>query len=147
MGLDGIQPPIDLGKIAQHYGITLKKAKFSDDDALGQLDRKTKTIYVREDLSFPRMAFTIAHELGHFILHDKLDRTTFWRTTELNLEKQTEQEEQEANCFAASILMPRSEIIKWWSKTNDISFMASVFGVSNSAMAWRLKNLGVIEYS
>ena len=138
--------PVDLGKIAQAHGVELKRVKFADENALGQLDRPKKTIYVAQGISFPRVAFTVAHELGHFILHDA-EKTTFWRTNELNLEKQDKAEEQEANWFASSLLMPKNEVLRFWSKTHDISLLSTIFGVSNSAMGFRLKNLGLVDYA
>jgi Zn-dependent peptidase ImmA (M78 family) len=59
--------------------------------------------------------------------------------------------EKEANYFAANILMPEN-IVKDYIEKNDIDFyedldiqkMAKAFGVSSSAMTYRLINLGVI---
>lgn len=136
-----IEPPVDLEKIAEKYGISLKKVSFNEPDALGQLDRAQKTIYVSNGEYFPRMAFTIAHELGHYILHENKEKDTFWRLDIINIDKQDQNEETEANIFAASLLMPKSLVTLWWSKTRDASLMAKIFGVSQTAMQYRLKNL------
>ncbi len=146
-GEEQIVPPVDLGKVAKKYGLSLKKVNFSEPDALGQLDRVSKTIYVADGEYFPRVSFTIAHELGHYILHKDKQKDTFWRLDTVNLEMQDKTEEAEANTFAASLLMPKPLIEIWWSKTKDVTLMASVFGVSQAAMAYRLKNLGLTDYA
>lgn len=45
------------------------------DHYLGAFNTKRKIIYIHEDLleGDPRLPFTVAHELGHFYLHSKVD--------------------------------------------------------------------------
>lgn len=140
-----ITPPIDLGKIAQKFNVSLQKVKFKEPDAIGQFDRSKNAIYVTNGEFLPRMSFTIAHELGHFILHKEKLKETFWRFDFLNLDIQDKKEEAEANVFAASLLMPKNLVFSWWNKTKDVSVLASVFGVSQLAMQYRLKNLDLLE--
>lgn len=135
--------PVDLGRVAQRNGLTLKQATFSDTDALGKFDRTQKTIWVAEGEYLPRASFTIAHEIGHYVLH-KNDTEVFWRLDTINLEQQKPEEETEANWFAASLLMPRNHILRYWSQTHDRSLLAKIFGVSESAMLYRLKSLSLL---
>ena len=53
-------------------------------------------------------------------------------------------QEQEANWFAASLLMPKNIFIRFWTIIKDIDELASRFEVSNQAAYYRLKNLGMI---
>jgi len=110
-----INLPVNLGEAASSLGIELKLVKFENEDALGSLVRKEKTIYVADDMPPTRTAFTIAHELGHYVLHNRKD-DTYWRLDHLNLDRQDEKEETEANWFAASLLMPRKEVEKMVGK-------------------------------
>jgi Zn-dependent peptidase ImmA (M78 family) len=59
------------------------------------------------------------------------------------IDKQKKEEEQEANWFAAALLMPQDLMEAYWHSLQDIESMAKLFGTSYSAMQWRLKNLGL----
>lgn len=142
---DPIDLPINLQKILNQYGLHLKAAEFDQPDAWGLFDRSKQTIYVAKDATLPRAAFTIAHELGHFILHQDKQKETFWRMDGINMDVQDKTEEQEANWFAASLLMPKSLVLKYWQHSRSVENVAAIFGVSNTALVWRLKNLGVVE--
>src|SRR4051794_28798785 len=68
----GIQkPPIAVDVIAKHRGIKLQYEPF-EDDISGVLYRDfNQTIIGVSSLHHPnRQRFTIAHELGHFFLHE-----------------------------------------------------------------------------
>ena len=99
-----------------------------------------------------RIRFTIAHELGHFVLHkdtplfvDYTGEKIMFRNNDSSTGEL--KKEREANSFAASILMPREFIeneIKEIPKDTDnvIKYLAKRFKVSEQAMAYRLANLG-----
>lgn len=137
--------PINLGEVAESENLTLKEAFFVDNDAIGLYDRAARTIYIKRGSHLPRMSFTIAHEIGHHILHEHVNEETFWRRDVLNLENQDGNREAEANWFAASLLMPKHQLTLYWKKTQKIEELAEVFGVSDTAMLWRLKNLNFIK--
>lgn len=143
-GTADVDLPVDLGAVAKSEGIQLKEAVFKDDDAIGLYERGEKKIYVKRGSHLPRMSFTIAHEIGHHILHEDIEEETFWRRDILSLEKQDPGQETEANWFAASLLMPKIKIELYWSKIQDIDALADIFGVSRSAMLWRLKNMKLL---
>lgn len=144
-----IKFPVDLGLIAKQYGIKLEKCKFADDSVVGQYSRNDQKIMVSENANFPRMAFTIAHELGHHFLHkDTKNAETFYRLNLVDLDKQDVTEEKEANIFAANLLMPSQKVYDAVISEGPDSrpyILAKTFGVSHSAILWRLKTLG-IEY-
>lgn len=83
------------------------------DNSDGKIIRgKTRTIIkINSLIPYPeKIRFTIAHELGHYFLHDKLEihndnaRTLNW----FNIENQAKRglQEYEANDFASELLMP-----------------------------------------
>ncbi len=137
--------PINPVRVLTKYGITLKQGTFPNENVAGALDRSTKTIFISENDPFFRQAFTIAHEVGHFILHTGVEKDVLYRTDILMIDKQNKEEEQEANWFAAALLMPKDMIEAYWHSLHDIENMAKLFGTSYSAMLWRLKNLDLIE--
>lgn len=104
-----------------------------------------------------RQRFTVAHELGHFLLHegdtyvDKRARINF-RDSRSGLA--LIQEEIEANQFAAALLMPQGWVLdeanRWLQKspnsTDDeiIKSLARIFKVSRMAMEIRLADFGIL---
>lgn len=88
-----------------------------------------------------RQRFTMAHELGHFIMHkDKnalFEDTTFFRGAESTAI------EYAANEFASSLLMPESEIKRLLKEgIRELGILSEKFKVSPSAMKYRLESLG-----
>lgn len=110
-----------------------------------------------------RQRFTIAHELGHFILHlDKgkskemfVDKDFIIKWRYEKVYTQTEfKHEQEANAFAAALLMPRNFLLDEMSKTKYedlaetklIEELAKVFEVSVPAMSYRFADLNKFRF-
>jgi len=97
-----------------------------------------------------RQRFTVAHEIGHYVLHQHLEDEIFYRlqadTFGDGLQEENKLREAEANAFAASLLMPSFLVFDYWALTKDERRMARSFAVSPIAMHWRLVNLGIWEY-
>ena len=143
---------IDLTKISNHLGVDVKSEKL-DSEISGLFVIKGEGAYIRynSNESEVRQRFTIAHELGHFHLHNdtplsinKVDKVMY-----RNIDSSTGEirREREANSFAASLLMPRSfvldEIKKAPKKTTNLAdYLSKIFKVSEQAMTFRLANLG-----
>lgn len=144
-GKEEISPPIDLSKITDEYGFDVKIGDFDDEDVAGQYDKSKKEIAVSKKDIYQRQVFTVAHELGHFFLHDDKDVEIFYRKNFMQLDTEQEKQEAEANWFAASLLMPEDSVKKYWKVTNDIDDFTKIFGVSYSAVHFRLKNLKLIQ--
>lgn len=89
-----------------------------------------------------RQRFTMAHELGHYALNHGTKTDTLYRNTSLD----NEPDEVEANAFAAEILMPSAAIrdLVFNKGVVTTELLAFKFWVSEQAMLYRLKNLGLI---
>jgi len=85
-----------------------------------------------------RDRFTIAHELGHYILHSKLGE----KQIKVGRGK-SNRLEWEANWFAAGFLMPAKLFRSECEKNPDRNHLASIFMVSPSAIDVRKKSLGL----
>lgn len=106
------------------------------------------------DVGNGRAAFTAAHEWAHWLLQDL--QVEFYRHAQIS-----ELHEVRANAFAAAFLMPLSGIRRYFSdagllaSTNimphlspgDVVRAMDHFGVSRSALLWRLQNLEMISPS
>lgn len=140
-----LSPLINLAEILKKNNLQLVNAHFDNPGILGAFDASRHIIYVSQDEhKKTRQFFTVAHELGHFFLHDKNKQEVFHRA-QMDQFGDNIDEEQEANWFAASLLMPRELITKEWNLHPDEAFIAARFGVSRAAAHWRLKNLNVIS--
>jgi len=80
---------------------------FSGRNVVGVLDRVAKRIEVAANFPHRIRRFTGAHELGHLILHPKMQLLRESPLTGDGLQnRHTAPAEQEANVFAAELLMP-----------------------------------------
>ena len=93
------------------FGIKIEKDKLQKGVA-GKLYVKDKLIVLNADDILERQRFTIAHELGHLSLHVKnLERSIICR------KRDTSRIEKEANCFAASVLIPKRMVYEYLIKS------------------------------
>lgn len=137
------EPVVPIFQIAEAEGITLSFTKMPKklESVAGFFDDNKKIIFVNDDDSPNRQTFTIAHELGHYILKHKPDEYgVLPRIPNLSEKNPIE---QEANCFAANLLVPSKmlkETMNKYSLTRlNTSLLAQIFGVSEEVMRIRLK--------
>ncbi len=100
-------------------------------------------IYLSPITSKVRDNFTIAHELGHYFLHSGdpvgSKRIRAGRSGESTVV------EQEANRFAAALLMPKNIFVEAFSASDgDILTLTGLFSVSRPAVAVRIKSLRLV---
>lgn len=96
-------------------------------------------IYINKLHSKERKTFTLAHELGHYLLHDH--NSMKLRIDQYNYKINTKEaaEETEANYFAASLLMPKDKFVTVLKESGSFSAVAKYFGVSEAAARNRAK--------
>jgi Zn-dependent peptidase ImmA (M78 family) len=97
---------LDLELVAAHLGVAVAKRRLTGCD--GRLLRSGNTaMIIVDDRAYlsAKWRFTIAHELGHFLLHEKLDTMRSCTERDLHAYHSTGAE-PEANAFAAEFLMP-----------------------------------------
>lgn len=140
--------PVAVKSLPAMLGIKLRGA-FLGSGISGMLERSGETFLLTVNATDPdtRQRFTLAHEIGHYMLHrhlvgDGLDDDRAYRSTEVGKYHNTligPKEEREANKFAASLLMPIDAIRRERVKLgDDVQAMASLFGVSEHAMSIRM---------
>lgn len=154
--------PIDINKIIELKNINIEEYPFDEDisgvliiDKLSQ--KSTIGVNTNQNTFSVRKNFTLAHELGHFVLHNDISNTfvdkIFFRKKSDGYTTKEEKIEREANYFAANVLMPEHLIQKeieninndfLFEEDNIVEDLAAKFSVSKSAMLYRLINLGII---
>ncbi len=152
------KPPVRVDRIAKKIGIKIQQKAF-ENELSGVLIRKNDqaVIGINRDHHENRQRFTVAHELGHFFLHEgnKVFIDQNYKINQRNSVSSTgdDGEEVEANFFASLLLMPSKFITKDLKKLesmdleNDenalptfIKELAEEYGVSTQAMAIRIAN-------
>ena len=167
---NSITLPVPVEDIAEHYlGYQIdfvNEGLFSDPEILGGIDFDENKIYVNASVEDHdgRYAFTIAHEIGHHVLH----RDSYLKE---NLDGEKEilcrdarnkpRIELEADRFAAALLMPAQSVRDILSQVNSSQKVKTIGqarglaskiikegelnNVSNTAMVNRLIDLKVIS--
>jgi len=138
LGLE--QPPIDVVRVCEYLGIQLFNADSPRWSGAVNSDEYSATIWVRADDALIRQRFTIAHELGHLMLHSlgvSFRDDTFTGTSA----------EMEANRFAAAFLMPERLVRAAAEHTQLSEHLAAQFRVSEQAMKIRLSTLGMVSHA
>jgi predicted transcriptional regulator len=139
----------DIAKIVKKLGGKVEFRDFwglSEHGGLEVQSPKEFTIFVPSHTSVERDKFTIAHELGHFVLHYLLSPNSHEKAGNFRASRYgAEPEEVEANRFAASFLMPKKEFQASYQKNKGNLFaVARTFGVSRKAAEVRGKVLGLL---
>jgi Zn-dependent peptidase ImmA (M78 family) len=150
--------PVPVDEIALGEGAQIIRQRFQGTEsgfALRQDARKI--IGVNASTSPRRQRFTIAHELGHLIIHDSRALTVdnsvrLYQRNDLS-SMATDDDEMEANAFAAALLMPREQVVKEVGSLYEqalgreelVTRLARRFNVSIEALSYRLINLGLIS--
>lgn len=140
--------PVPVLSLPAPLGLKFRQA-FLGGDVSGMLEKAENTFLLTVNALDPytRQRFTVAHELGHYMLHrhlvgDGIDDDRAYRSTEVGKYHNTligPKEETEANKFAANLLMPRDAINRERARLNDdVGAMAGLFEVSRHAMSIRM---------
>ncbi|WP_392885976.1 ImmA/IrrE family metallo-endopeptidase [Eubacterium limosum] len=97
--------------------------------------KRNGIICIDENLSDEEARMVCAHELGHFILHRKVNSVLLKNTTLLN----TNRYEIEANRFAAYLLIPTQYLMEYAEYGYTIDQLACIFRVSREFMELRFR--------
>lgn len=117
------EAPVDVERIARVEGLAIERRELGDLD--GQL--VGSRIEVNAGHSLVRQRFTIAHELGHFVMHRE--------------HGPHEHSERDADVFAAALLIPPDMLRKEFSADPDADVLRRRFQVSRDAIWIALKEL------
>lgn len=144
--------PVPVEAIAKQSGIRVESISLDDElSGMSFIKDGVAVIVVNSNHHVNRRRFTIAHELGHHILHESylrnnvhVDKVVLHRDS-LSSDGIDEKEVQ-ANKFAAELLMPSIYLMKINNvDINDdaeVQVLAKRLKVSAAALAYRLTNIG-----
>jgi len=164
--------PIDLDRVVSSLAIRVHDEEM-EADVSGVLIVKgdQRHVLVNKGHAANRKRFTIAHELGHLVLHDSDDQTdaegqrifidrqirVYQRVGEASSAIYKKEgsmtdasQEREANTFAACLLMPAHHVTRAALERDlfdevSVASLARNFSVSEQAMSIRLQQLKLLE--
>lgn len=153
----------------EEIGIEIYYAELEDVDGYLRINSDTELprIVIKANQYAPRQRFTMAHELGHLILHYKFLPWEDWKRSSVKEENEIlevamfrgstynsseSRKEKEANDFAGAFLMPSKKIRMIIEEFNEKNcrkikrselrdLISDKFKVSGPAASMRLKNL------
>ncbi len=148
---------IDLFKECERLGYKLLRYPLGGNADLGFAVKKDNDIiiFTNSCSRLSREIFTLAHEIGHVILHLN-DESSFIDDSITINGRSTDEKEQEANYFAACLLMPDDDVGRFIDlgiqdfgekglSAMDIARIMSEFNVSFDMALNRLESLGIID--
>jgi Zn-dependent peptidase ImmA (M78 family) len=152
------ETPVAVNAVAAALGLVVEAASLGDDvSGILVVNGDRGVIGFNREHPIFRQRFTVAHEIGHFVLHrreeqlfiDKMYRAFFRDGTS---RQGTDLRERDANAFAAALLMPGSFVrraarrhhFELGDEGGPVQDLAQLFQVSTQAMTYRLVNLGII---
>lgn len=148
---------IDLFKECERNGYKLLRYPLGNSADLGFTIKKDNdiVIFTNSCSRLSREIFTLAHEIGHAILHLKNTNSFIDDKATIN-GNSTDEKEQEANYFAACLLMPLDDVTRFIDleipnfkeqglSAMDIARVMSEFSVSFDMALNRLESLKIIN--
>lgn len=154
--------PVDVEAIAERIGAPVIYDDLGSEDISGLLisNDAGACIMIQRSHHPKRRRFSIAHEIGHFVLrhqsehgeHVHVDRGNYISFRDARSSKGVDAKEMEANAFASSLLMPEALVRRMAQELTQgrplldhhVSALASQFEVSEQAMTIRLTTLGLL---
>ena len=144
--------PISILKIAEKCNLEVFEYTKFPDSISALIESNKKIILINPKHSETRQRFSIAHEIGHYILGHfedeidyEIDNEEEAITDHLKIVHSAEKE-IEANEFAAELLMPLRLVKSSYANEHEPKKLAKIFNVSEAAMWIRLSNLRLIKY-
>jgi Zn-dependent peptidase ImmA (M78 family) len=125
----------NLTELVEKTGVVIFLCDFSYiniDGASIKVNGLPPCIFLNKERPADRIRFSLAHELGHIVMHSQSSETM----------------EDEANLFASELLMPRNDIGKEFGEKltlADLARLKRVWRVSMQALLYRAKYIGAIS--
>ena len=157
-----LECPVPVDRVARHLGLRVEPAELGEDvSGILVVEGDNGSIGYNLFQSPVRQRFTIAHEIGHFVLHHAYQKlfidkqyTAVYKRHQAE-SGQDQRFEVEANRFGACLLIPRQLLLQELQKLDfdlgdeaALKRLADNFAVSSQAMSIRLAQLRILsDYS
>lgn len=157
------EPPVDVEKICESHGLSVVRKDVESISGFIIRNDGKAVIGVNSSNALVRQRFTIAHELAHYLIHPPgtddvhVDSGFDVRFRDELSSQGTDKSEQEANFFAAELLMPQKflevdlknvgkiDLVDGGEFLQIVENLAHKYEVSSQSLLFRLTNLGVLN--
>ena len=138
----GLNPILDLIDTLESHGIKVFTVAFDADKKFDGLSAKAdgkQVVVVGKEWPGDRQRFTLAHELGHLVLHTRLAKGV--------------DEETACNRFAGAFLVPKPEVEKalgksrTWLEPQELMLLKHEWGLSMGGWTYRALENGILPKS
>lgn len=111
--------------------------------AVGLESTDSALVIYNPSMSVGRQASDVTHELSHFILGHRPATIIFSESLDLGMRSFDQKQEDEANCLAWTLLLPRVSLV--WSESEglEVNEIASTFGVTTTLVTFRQNTTGI----
>lgn len=136
--------PVRLLRVLEKIGLIY--SEFTPDldtqTVLGAITHKEKTIYINSDEPATSRHMTLAHEIGHAVLHPDECLIDFRSTSQNHLSNEEITREREANVFAHELTLPYPEFVDIYKQfTGDVKKIAEHYLVPTKNVKTRIEFL------
>ena len=148
------EPPVPIYRLSSELlGLTityepLESHRLNSTRALeGAIDTSRGIVYINPERPDVKKTFSLAHEIGHLRLHNRLYDRTFKDPESSRISQSAD--ERAANTFAAFLLMPKFllkiQVRKFGTFNNErIESLSWIFSVSSKAMSIQLEDMDLL---
>lgn len=148
LGIKPNEPIYDILGLVDKFGIKVRLVEIKESGffglSVGEKSGGPAIIVNSHNISIERQIFTVAHELGHLVLHKKAYTKN---------PKENKKEEKEADIFAAELLLPQKAFESQWNASigseiyDRIIKIKVIFKVSFFAVLYRVSEHLKRDYS
>ena len=157
---NALRIPVPVELVAHRLSLVVEPSMLGEDvSGVLVVGDGSGTIGVNQAHPPVRQRFTVAHEIGHYVMHRAssdlfIDKgyTAVFRDTKSSTG--AERAEIQANHFAAALLMPAELLLPEIRRSgfdladeDALGTLAEKFQVSTQSMSYRLSNLGIFPSS
>lgn len=132
------EPPIDVRAMALELGLNIQPLIGHESPGYTDSTETSAVVYINVANTQRRQRFTLAHEIGHLMLHPLGGRMH----RDAGRVPGSSPQETEADAFAANLLMPYGLLHPYAMRYGaNATALADMFEVSQQAMTIRLANM------
>lgn len=132
-------------EIAESIGILVKEADIGRQQGFFRYIDDVPCIFISSRLNVFQRLIVCAHELGHFFLHSEIAKEKVLR--EFGMFNMKDLVENEANVFAAELLIDENELIEHLEDGYTVFQTASMLGYNIDLLYIKLKEMNRRGYN
>ncbi len=132
-------------EIAESLGVLVKEADMGNQQGFFRYIDGVPCIFISSRLNVFQRLIVCAHELGHYYLHSEIAKEKVLR--EFGLFNMKNIVENEANVFAAELLIDEDELLEKFEEGYTIFQAASALGYSSNLIYIKLREMNKRGYN